>query len=226
MRFAWIDERPFNYLDERDELVGCDVALARAACHRIGVEFEPVHTTFAQLLPGLSHGLWDFTTGMFITPERQRVAAFTRPIWSLQDGILVSSSLGAVTSGYRSMSSKGKRLAVLRDQVQWANAQAHGFRSHDLVIYETYPLAVEALRAGTVDGYASVSLAHREYLAVHPDLELTVTTVPADEVAPSLGAFACSSPGLAHDLDLALNQLLGTQPPQEPSPDPADWPTH
>ncbi|MBP2391832.1 transporter substrate-binding domain-containing protein [Aeromicrobium fastidiosum] len=40
MRFAWIDERPFNYLDDDGVLNGCDVSLARAAFARLGVHFE------------------------------------------------------------------------------------------------------------------------------------------------------------------------------------------
>ncbi|MCO7238798.1 transporter substrate-binding domain-containing protein [Aeromicrobium sp. CnD17-E] len=88
MRFAWIDERPFNYLPA-EGLTGCDGALARAAFSRLGVEFEPVRTTFAEMLPGLAQGLWDVTTGMFATPHRRAIASFTRPVWSLRDGILV-----------------------------------------------------------------------------------------------------------------------------------------
>jgi hypothetical protein len=43
MRFAWIDERPFNY--ERPEgLTGCDVALARRAFRTLGEPFEPVYS--------------------------------------------------------------------------------------------------------------------------------------------------------------------------------------
>lgn len=88
MRFAWIDEPPFGYLDHSGTPTGCDVALARAACAAVDEPFEPIRTTFAELLPGLADGRWDVTTGMFITAERSTRAHFTRPIWTLRDGLL------------------------------------------------------------------------------------------------------------------------------------------
>jgi len=66
------------------------------------VEFKPVRTTFIELLPGLGQGRWDVTTGMFITPARRHLASFTRAIWSLRDGILVS-----LVAGHRSPGSGG-----------------------------------------------------------------------------------------------------------------------
>jgi polar amino acid transport system substrate-binding protein len=227
MKFAWIDERPFNYLSgpaEQAELLGCDVALARAAFAQLGVDFEPVRTTFAELLPGLADGRWEVTTGMFITPARQQLASFTRPIWSLGDGILLPLAAQQMVDGYQSLAASGVRLAVLRDQVQTSNALDNGFTTRDLVVYEDYPQAAAAVRSGLVGGYASVALAHREHLAAHPDAGLAVVTVPDREVTPSLGGFACASPEISDRLDLALNHILGLPAAQEPSADPSAWP--
>jgi polar amino acid transport system substrate-binding protein len=226
MKFAWIDERPFNYLDgsgERSELRGCDVALVRAAFARLGVDFEPVRTTFGDLLPGLARGRWDVTTGMFITRARQRLASFTRPIWSLGDGILLPAAAREI-NGYQSLAATGVRLAVLRDQVQARNALANGFTAGDLVVYEDYPQAAAAVVSGEVGGYASVALAHREHLTAHPDETLAVVTVPRREVAPSPGGFACASPEISIRMNVVLDQILGSSIPEEPSADPSTWP--
>jgi polar amino acid transport system substrate-binding protein len=230
MRFAWIDERPFNYLNgsadrpDRPDLLGCDVALARAAFARAGVEFEPVRTTFAELLPGLAQRRWDVTTGMFINPARQQLASFTRPIWALGDGILLPVAATGTVDGYRSLAASGARLAVLRDQVQASNALVNGFSADNLVTYEDYPQAAAAVASGRVGGYASVALAHREHLAAHANAALTVVTVPDREVAPSLGGFACASAEISDRLNVALDQILGPGDPGEPSADPATWP--
>lgn len=226
MRFAWIEERPFNYFDysaERPGLVGCDVSLAQAAFARIGEDFEPVRTTFAELLPGLAQGRWDVTTGMFITPERKKLASFTRPIWSLGDGILVPSTAASTVSGYQSLAASGARLAVLRDQVQVENALTNGFTANHVVIYEDYGEAVDAVVRGEVGGYASVELAHREHLAAHPNGDLAVVAVSADETPPSLGAFACATRQIRNRVNAVLDGLLGSNPPTEPSGDPSSW---
>lgn len=88
MRYAWIHEPPFNHR-VGGALTGCDVALAQWVAAAIGERFEPVETAFAELLDGLADRRWDMTPGMFITEERTRRAAFTRPIWALRDGLLV-----------------------------------------------------------------------------------------------------------------------------------------
>lgn len=228
MKFAWIDERPFNYLSgPRDApvLVGCDASLARAAFGRLGVDFEPVKTTFAELLPGLARGRWDVTTGMFLTPERRKRADFTRPIWSLGDGILIPASARSTVDGYRSLAASGARIAVLRDQVQITNALANGFTWRDIVLYEDYGTAAAAVSHGEVGGYASVELAHREYLAANADTNVTVVAVPTEETAPSCGAFACSSRHISDRMDIVLNEILGDGDPAEPSADPSSWPT-
>ena len=51
---------PCNYLDA-GRIVGCDVDLARRAVEGLGEAFEPLHTTFGELLPGLTQGLWEVT---------------------------------------------------------------------------------------------------------------------------------------------------------------------
>lgn len=53
------------------------------------------------------------TTGLFVTPERQRVAIFSRPIWSLSDGLLVRRGNPARITGYRSLAAQGLRLGAI-----------------------------------------------------------------------------------------------------------------
>jgi polar amino acid transport system substrate-binding protein len=226
MRFAWIDERPFNY--EIDGVpAGCDVALARAAFTALGHPFEPIRTTFGELLPGLESGRWDVTTGMFTTSERARQAFFTRPIWTLRDGLLVNDSHRSHRdiSGYVALAKEGRKLAVLSGQVQRAHALRHGVAPADLVEFDAYDDAAAAVLDGRVAAYASVALAHEEHLAALPDRSgLVCVPVPASEVTPAPGAFACASAEIRDALDQALGRLLGADLPGEPSPDPSSWP--
>ncbi|PWJ47618.1 polar amino acid transport system substrate-binding protein [Quadrisphaera granulorum] len=234
MRFAWIDERPFGYLDDDGKPTGCDIALARAAFSEIGEPFEPVHTTFSELLPGLLDGRWEVTTGMFITAERSRRAHFTRPIWTLRDGLLVrvepeeTTSRGSTSAqavlGYRSLAVSGDRVAVLRDQVQVSHALDNGILSEQLVVLDTYEQARAALLAGDVDAYASVALAHQQHLSAHPGQGLRCVVVGDEETPPAVGGFACADPAVATALDAAMKGLLPAGAPGEPSADPGCWP--
>ena len=221
VRFAWIAERPFNYLDD-GRLVGCDVALARRAVEGLGEPFEPVHTTFGELLPGLTRGLWEVTTGMFVTPEREAVARFTEPIWSLADGLLVAEGEAHLT-GYRDLARLGLPLAVLRGQVQRDHARINGLGQDLLVLFDSYDEAADAVSRGDVAAYASVALAHQEHLAHGDGDGLRLVRVPSAEVAPSVGAFACASAEVRDALDAQIRALVDTSHPAEPSPDPSRW---
>ncbi|MEM9498986.1 MAG: transporter substrate-binding domain-containing protein, partial [Pseudomonadota bacterium] len=86
MKFAYLIEPPFNYVDASGRVTGCDVELAKYVFSEIGIAgFEPVETEFAELLPGVRDGKWRMTTGLFGTDERRKNALFSRPIWALPD---------------------------------------------------------------------------------------------------------------------------------------------
>jgi hypothetical protein len=59
------------------------------------------------------------TTGIFITEERRKIDAFSRPIWALADGLLVRRGNSKAITGYASVArSQDCSVAVVRDQVQ------------------------------------------------------------------------------------------------------------
>lgn len=90
MRFAYLIEPPFNSVNAKGRVTGCDVELARHVFDALGIaEFDLVGTEFSELLPGLADGRWRMTTGLFGTRERRAFAQFSRPIWALSDGLLI-----------------------------------------------------------------------------------------------------------------------------------------
>jgi polar amino acid transport system substrate-binding protein len=224
VRFAWIDEPPFNY-EVEGVVTGCDVELARRAFTALGDSFEPIHSTFEGLLPGLRDGRWDVTTAMFVTPEREARAFFTRPIWSLRDGLLVAHANRHLT-GYTALAREHLKVAVLTGQVQRDHALSLGVDPADLVEFGSYVEAAAAVLEGRVAAYASVALAHEAHLTTlgdHGRGRVTCVVVPSAEVAPAPGSFACSSEDIRAALDQVLADMIGPGNPGEPSPDPATW---
>ncbi|TIO72004.1 MAG: transporter substrate-binding domain-containing protein, partial [Mesorhizobium sp.] len=91
MRFAFLQEPPFCFTDASGKVGGCDAMLAeKIFAMSETTAFTPVETDFAELLPGLADGRWDMTTGLFISEERSKLVDFSRPIWSLPDGLMVA----------------------------------------------------------------------------------------------------------------------------------------
>ncbi|MEM8838506.1 MAG: transporter substrate-binding domain-containing protein [Pseudomonadota bacterium] len=213
MRFAFLIEPPFNDRDPTGTVIGHDVEIARAVFEHLGEDFEPFETEFAELLPGLSDGRWEMTTGLFATPERAQVAAFTRPIWALPDGLLVARGNPLGLTGYRTLAlNDTAHIAVIRDQVQHHSAQAFGVPESRIAIFETYTEAAEAVTEGRVDAYASVARAHTGFLATQPNVEADVVTMPKSEKPPSFGSFAVSldDEALLSRINAFLADFLGS----------------
>ena len=214
MRIAYLIEPPFNYVGEEGEVTGCDVELARYVIDQLDIdEVEFVETEFAQLLPGLARDDWQMTTGLFASPERQRVALFSRPIWALPDGFLVRTEDAQRLAGYRSLAvSGGLKLAVIRDQVQQVTALELGVTPDQIRVFETYADAARAVQDWTVSAFASVARAHAGFLQTNDAAGFTVVDVPLRERAPAFGCFAfgLSANDLRNRVDQVLNIFIGS----------------
>lgn len=213
VRFAYLIEPPFCFRAPDNTVTGCDVDLARHVLGALGIpSFIPVETQFADLVQGLADGRWGMTTGMFVTDERRKHAAFSRPIWALPDGLLVTAGNPLAISGYASIAKGRAVLSVIKDQVQHETALHLGVPEERIRLFDTYAEAAGAVRQGTVDAYASVARAHRGYLERSPDAPFAVVDVPTREKPPEFGAFAFASAngGLRDAVDAELMTYLGS----------------
>ena len=214
MKFAYLIEPPFNHKRDDGSVTGCDVELAKLVFEAIRAgAFEPVETEFAELLPGVAAGRWRMTTGLFATEERRQVAAFSRPVWALPDGLLEAAGNPLGLTGYRLVAaSSACRLAVIRDQFQHRSAVDFGVPEDRIMVFETYTEACHAVRDGNADAYASVARAHTGFLEQHRELDMDVVVVPASEKQPAFGSFAFSKQDneLRRKVDAELTDYLGS----------------
>lgn len=213
MKFAYLIEPPFNYLDENGAVTGCDVELARRIFRVLGISgVSFVETSFAELLPGLALGRWQMTTGLFATAERRQHAFFSRPIWALPDGLLIRSEDKSRIRGYRDLTTDdGFSLGVVKNQVQHETALDIGIAANRIRVFDTYADAALAVMDGRVSAYASVARAHEGHLLRNPDPKITSIVVPTSEKRPACGCygFAKSDPDLNAAFDEALSAFLG-----------------
>ena len=176
-------------------------------------DFMTIGTEFAELLPGLEGNRWTMTTGLFVSDERKQIVDFTRPIWSLQDGLLVRRGNPRGFSGYQSIAKDPTALiGVITDQVQHLTALRNGVSPSQIRPFATQAEVAQAVSDGVVHAYASVAMAHRGYLAQRPEMPLGLVDVPADEKPPSAGAFAIAKDNatLLRRIDDCLDELLGS----------------
>lgn len=210
--FAYLDEPPFCFPAEGEAAQGSDVELVTAALAALGItSFERRLTTFAELLPGLVDGRWTITTPLFINAERLERVNFSLPVWSLADGLLTRPSDRAWLTSYEALARDAHaRLAVVADQVQEQTGLDAGIPDGRVIRVGTQEEAVQMVASGRAEAYASVAMAHRGYLARHPESDLVVVDVEGS--APARGAFAFSKSEfeLRQRFDDALRDLLGS----------------
>ncbi|MEZ2332300.1 transporter substrate-binding domain-containing protein [Mesorhizobium sp. RCC_202] len=214
MKFAFLQEPPFCLTNASGRLGGCDAVLAEKICQMLELaDFSSIETEFGELLPGLVDGRWDMTTGLFISEERSQLVDFTRPIWSLPDGLMVAKGNPFDLDGYRALARQQSAvLGVISGQIQHRTAMQNGVPPERIRAFATQAEAAEAVATSTVQAYASVAMAHRGYVARRPGAPLDVVDVPASEKQPAAGAFAISkgNDDLRDRLDQCLGSLLGS----------------
>ncbi len=212
--FAYLDEPPFCAPGADGAAIGCDVEVAFAILKAIGIaHVETKLVTFAELLPGVASGRWDINTPLFITEERKTLVDFSRPVWSLADGLMVRAGNPKGLTSYQALAAHATaRLVVVAGQVQEHAARAAGVPVSRVLRVATQPEAVAAVAEGRADAYASVAMAHRGSLRATPDARLDVVDFAAHGGTAALGAysFARSNRELRGAFDDALRGYLGS----------------
>jgi len=214
---AYIEEPPFGASDERGSATGSDIELAEEILYAIGVRtIECKLTTFSELLPGVAAGQLDINVPLFVTAERAALVAFSLPVWALHDGFLVRAGNPKHLTSYDALArTSDAQLGVITGQVQHDAARRAGVPETRIKQYEQQQDAIDALREGRIDAYASTALGNRTLVQRIGDTVLCA--VPHDLMeatthAPPKGAFSFSKANvdLRREFDLQLRKYLGS----------------
>lgn len=113
---------PFNFVNDKNEVVGFDASIGREIARRIGVEGEIVTTAWDGILAGLLAKKYDTIVGsMTITPEREKVVDFVGPYYHAGRAVFVTEG-----SDIQSLDDiKGKTVGVTLGETheKWARTQ-------------------------------------------------------------------------------------------------------
>uniref|UniRef100_A0A832IKD7 Basic amino acid ABC transporter substrate-binding protein n=2 Tax=Fervidobacterium pennivorans TaxID=93466 RepID=A0A832IKD7_FERPE len=81
---------PFEFVDEKNQVVGFDIDIANELAKRLGVKLEVVNLPFDSLIRALLQGKIDLIiAGMTITEERAKVVDFSKPYFEANQAIVV-----------------------------------------------------------------------------------------------------------------------------------------
>jgi polar amino acid transport system substrate-binding protein len=162
---------PYGMTDAKMEPMGADVDVARALARDLGVPLEIVQVSGPNRIPFLMTGKADLVISSFaVTPERAKVVAFSAP-YSVNQ-LVIGASKGTAIAKLDDL--KGKRVAVVRGNLQDLVLSKQAPREATLVRYEDDATANTALIAGQVDAIATPSFTVQTLARKNPAKNLEV----------------------------------------------------
>lgn len=157
LRVGYAVEAPYAYLKERGEVTGESPETARAVAAWLGRgEPEWVLTDFGSLIAELEAGRFDvIAAGLFVTEERAKRVAFSRPTASVGPGLLVQRGNPHRLHAYAdAVERAGVKLAALAGAVEAEELKRAGLPAERVVTVPDAGAGLALLRAGRVDGLA------------------------------------------------------------------------
>lgn len=156
------NDRPFGWTDEKGEMTGFSVDIAKALCKAMNRECRLQPTVFAEFIPGVASGKFDFVVANILrTPEREKLVDFSERFWRSS-----STFVGhpGVVKGINRDELKGKTVAVQKGAVQERYLrELYG----DVATIDTYPNNADrnaAVAAGKADLMLGSTMSHFAFL--------------------------------------------------------------
>ena len=143
--------KPFTYKTEDGKPTGFDVDIAQALCDLNKVKCVYVEQVWDGMIPGLQARKYDaIISSMSITPDRQKVVAFTGKYYNTPSQIVVKNDIKTDGSA---ASLKGKKLGVLKGspQEKYAKGELAG-AGVQIISYEAQDQVYLDINAGRLDG--------------------------------------------------------------------------
>jgi len=165
---------PFGMTDGAMQPQGSDVDVARALAKDMGVEMEIVQVSGPNRIPFLMTNKADIVISSFsVTPERAKVVLFSAP-YSVNQ-LVVGASKGVSIAKMDDL--VGKRVAVVRGNLQDLELTKSAPKGATLVRYEDDATANTALIAGQVDAIATPSTTVQTLASRNPAKNLEIKFV-------------------------------------------------
>ena len=144
---------PFNFVNDKNEVVGFDPAIGAEIAKRMGLEVEIVTTAWDGIIGGLLANKYDAIVGsMTITAERDEVVDFVGPYYSDKRAIFTNPGSGIASLG--DLEGKKVGLTLGETHEDWARE-----KGYNVSTYKGLPELLLELENGRVDAIVNDSIA-------------------------------------------------------------------
>lgn len=195
---------PFNFVNDRNEVVGFDAAIGREIAKRIGVEGRIVTTAWDGILAGLLAKKYDTIVGsMTITPEREKVVDFVGPYYHAGRAVFVTEASDVKTLA----DLKGKTVGVTLGETheKWARTQD----GWSVRTYKGLPELLLELKAGRVQAIVNDNIPVRVAIKENGEKLRQLDTPDIEGGAVAIGiAIRKNNPDLHAAMQTALDEMM------------------
>lgn len=181
------DYAPFEFktLEKgKDTIVGSDVQLAQAIADELGVTLEISPMSFDNVLSSVQTGKADMAiSGISYTKECSKVYDFSKPYYSTENAILITSSNKNKLKNLESLANK--KVAVQKGTIEEGLSKKQLKSSH-IISLTSMGEAINELKSGQVDAVDLEEPVAEGYLAQNPELAIAtykLKTVEGDAKA-------------------------------------------
>jgi polar amino acid transport system substrate-binding protein len=198
---------PYEFYGDDGQPTGIDVEIAKAIAAKLGYELEVVDIEFAQCIPGVQSGKYDFSAaGMTVTEERKQMVQFTDTYATGIQSVIVPEACefeGLDDFVEENGSVKvGVQMATTGDLYTTWDYEDEGKGTVER--YASGAAAVQALLAGKVDCVVIDNEPAKNFVAQNEGLKILDTAYTVEDYAM---AFAKDSP-IFDDFNAALAELI------------------
>jgi polar amino acid transport system substrate-binding protein len=199
---ANIGNVPWEFQNEKGELVGFEIDLAKEVGKRLGLDVTVVNIPFTGLFAAVQSGQIDAAvSSITITKKRLESVSFAQPYYDSDQSLAVRSNADVKDLG--SMSGKVAAVDTGSTGDMWATQNQAKYKFTDIRRYEGLSPAMLDLAAGRIDGYISDIPAVLYYIKDKPVYKV-VERIPTGEQYSMM--FAKNSP-LAAKADAEITKM-------------------
>lgn len=216
VRLAYAPEAPYAFRAPDGTVTGAWPEVARKVLRKMGIErTEWIQCEFGALLDDLDAGRCDIiASGMFITPERSKRAAFSLPVAVIEAGLLVRKGNPSRLAGYADAARREQgRIAVLQGAAEVKMLLTLNIPPQRLLPVPDAASGVAAVRAGQAEALA-LSLPTLRYVAREQKDVEALPAYPHDSPVrqSDLGAFVFRTvdDAFLQDFDRELRRFLAS----------------
>jgi cystine transport system substrate-binding protein len=192
---------PHTYHNERDELVGYDVEVARRIAENIGVKAKFIESRWDSLIIGVDSGLWDLViNNVAVTDARKEKYDFSIP-YAYVRGVLITRSDNREIKSFEDL--KGKKSAQTVTS-NWA-AQVSEYGA-EIVGTDGFNQSIDLVVSGRADTTLNDNGSYYDYKKSHSESPVDIVAF-AERAVPIGVLLPQGEPDLLAAINKALEEL-------------------